>query len=180
MIKQMERKRKLETLINLRKIKMDDYKTVLAWSRNELFCSSNGWEQNRNEKEVYQWWEACVNKSLDDFVRKGIEYNDELIGYTDLAYIKDQTAELGIAIGASHYWGKGIGVKAARKMMEYGLEQFGITTYYAETNEYNIGSRRMLEKLGYKEKGREGQEEYRGKEGQLIQYEYKVSNDRNE
>lgn len=78
---------------------MDDYETVLAWSRNELFCSSNGWQQNSYEKEVYRWWEACVNKSLDDFVRKGIEYNHELVGYTDLAYIKDH---LGIAIGAMH------------------------------------------------------------------------------
>ncbi|WP_259445718.1 GNAT family N-acetyltransferase [Paenibacillus lautus] len=169
----------MESLINLRKIKMDDYETVLAWSRNELFCSSNGWEQNRDEKEVYRWWEACVNTPLDDFVRKGIEYKHELIGYTDLAYIKDQTAELGIAIGASHYWGKGIGSEAGRRMMEYGLDEFGITIYYAETNEYNMASRRMLEKLGYKETGREGQEEYRGKEGQLIHYEYKVANYKN-
>lgn len=54
--------------------------------------------------------------------------------------------------------------------MEYGLKEFGINLYYAETNEYNVASRRMLEKLGYKEIGREGQEEYRGREGQLIQY----------
>ncbi len=120
-----------------------------------------------------------MNKPLDGFVRKGIEYKDELIGYTDLAYIKDQTAELGIAIGASHYWGKGIGFEASRRMMEYGLKEFGINLYFAETNEYNVASRRMLEKLGYKEIGIEGKEEYRGREGQLVQYEYKVVNNEN-
>ncbi len=112
-------------------------------------------------------------------MRKGIEYKDELIGYTDLAYIKDQTAELGIAIGASHYWGKGIGLEASRRIMEYGSKKFGIKLYRAETSEYNISSRKMLEKLGYKEVGREGQEEYRDREGQLIQYEYKIANDKN-
>ncbi|WP_338543985.1 GNAT family N-acetyltransferase [Paenibacillus tundrae] len=89
------------------------------------------------------------------------------MGYTDLAYIKDQRAELLIAIGVSQYWGKGIGFEASRKMMEYGLKEFGINLFHAETNEYNMASRRLLEKLGYKEIGREGQ---------LIQYEYKVEN----
>lgn len=128
---------------------------------------------------MYRWWKTYVNKPLDNFVRKGIVYKHELIGYTDLAYIKDQTAELGIAIGARHYWGKGIGFEASRKMMEYGLKEFGIKIYYAETNEQNVASRRMLEKLGYKEIGREGKGIYRGKEGQLIKYEYKIANNKN-
>ncbi|GAA0384788.1 hypothetical protein GCM10008933_14920 [Paenibacillus motobuensis] len=64
-------------------------------------------------------------------------------------------------------------------MMEYGSKQLGIRTYHAETNEYNIGSRRMLEKLGYEEKGREGIEEYRGRQGRMIQYEYIVPENKN-
>ncbi|GAA0384780.1 hypothetical protein [Paenibacillus motobuensis] len=77
-------------MINLRSITLDDYEAVLGWSRNELFCSANGWEQNRGEEELYKWWAACVHMSADDFIRKGIEYDQRLIGYTDLAFIKDQ------------------------------------------------------------------------------------------
>ncbi|TDM16652.1 hypothetical protein [Macrococcoides canis] len=45
----------------------------------------------------------------DDFIRLGIELDDKLIGYADLAYIKGNSAELGIAIGESKLWGRGIG-----------------------------------------------------------------------
>ncbi|OWA37711.1 hypothetical protein B9G55_06595 [Saccharibacillus sp. O16] len=164
--------RHLPIAVQIRDIHMSDYETVLAWSRDERFCSSNDWEHNRDEDEIYRWWSACVYQSPNDFVRKGIEYRHELIGYVDLAFIKDQTAELGIAIGASHYWGRGIGSAASQQMMEYGTIELGIHRYYAETNEHNVSSRKMLEKLGYQETGKAGQEEYRGIQGQLIQYEY--------
>jgi len=43
----------------------------------------------------------------------GIEFNEKIIGYADLACMKDKTAELGIAIGESRSWGRGLGSNAA-------------------------------------------------------------------
>jgi [ribosomal protein S5]-alanine N-acetyltransferase len=42
----------------------------------------------------------------------GIDLEERLVGYADLACIKDNTAELGIAIGESTLWGKGIGANS--------------------------------------------------------------------
>lgn len=165
-------------MIRLRAIALDDYDRVLAWSRDKLFCASNEWESDRDEQELYRWWEACVTKPIAGFVRKGIEYQGQLVGYADLADIRDRTAELGIAIGASEYWGIGIGFEASRQMMDYGINQFGIRLYRAEANEHNLASRKMLEKLGYREIGKAGHEQYRGRIGRLIQYEYRVADDR--
>ncbi|MBD7969295.1 GNAT family N-acetyltransferase [Paenibacillus gallinarum] len=162
------------TSINLRPLTIDDYNIVLNWSKDDAFCSSNGWEKNRDPEELFRWWNNCIDVVTDDFIRMGIEMNKQLLGYVDLAYIKDNTAELGIAIGDSRLWGKGIGFNAALSMMGYGTKELGVTSFYAETHETNIRSKKMLGKLGFKEISRIGLEEYLGKNEQLIQYRYDI------
>ncbi|QFT87982.1 Acetyltransferase (GNAT) family protein [Bacillus sp. THAF10] len=103
----------------------------------------------------------------------GIEYNSRLIGYADLANIKDNTAEIGIAIGESKLWGSGIGTKSLEQFMDYAKEILGIYVFEAETHEENIRSKKMLNKLGFVEVSRIGREMYKGSEGQLIQYRFK-------
>jgi len=85
--------------IKIRPLIIKDYESILRWSRDDSFCSANGWELNRSPKELYRWWHKCVNNLAKDFIRMGIEFNDKLVGYADLACIKDSTAELGVAIG---------------------------------------------------------------------------------
>lgn len=160
--------------IKIRPISMDDYETVLKWSKDKSFCFANGWERNRDPKELYNWWYSCVNNKNDHFIRMGIEFEEKLIGYADLAEIKNDTAELGIAIGESQLWGQGIGSISAKHMMEYAANNLGITKFTAETHETNIRSRKMLEKLGFKEISRIGSEHYLGSMSQLIQFIKKI------
>ncbi|KAA0955911.1 GNAT family N-acetyltransferase [Sporosarcina sp. ANT_H38] len=156
--------------IKIRSLSIDDYKIVLNWSKDDTFCSANGWEKNRSEEELYRWWLHCINNDFEDFIRMGIELEERLVGYVDLACIKDNTAELGIAIGESALWGRGIGPNSILCMMDYAFKKLGITVFDAETHEENIRSRKMLEKIGFIEISRIGNEEYLGTENQLIQY----------
>ncbi|GIO28254.1 GNAT family N-acetyltransferase [Ornithinibacillus bavariensis] len=157
--------------IKIRPIKLEDYSSVLAWSKDEAFCLANDWDLNREPDEVYNWWQQCVHHKKDDFIRMGIELDQRLVGYADLACIVGDTAELGIAIGESSLWGKGIGFIASKKMMDYANKKLGIHVFHAETHETNHRSRRMLEKLGFKEINRNGSEWFKGIEARLIQYE---------
>ncbi|MBP0726423.1 GNAT family N-acetyltransferase [Bacillus sp. RG28] len=159
-----------ENSIKIRPLLIDDIKTVLIWSKDDHFCTANGWETNRSEEELYTWWIRCVNNESEHFIRKGIEYNEKLIGYVDLANIKEHTAEYGIAIGESTLWGHGIGYKTTLCMIDYGFKKLGIKVFTAETHETNSRSQKMLEKIGFREISREGTEEYLGVESQLIQY----------
>ena len=156
--------------IKLRKIAMDDFPDVLKWSKDVPFCKANGWQLNQDEKELFQWWSNCVQNTSDTFLRMGIEYEAKLIGYVDVACIKGNSAELGIAIGDSTLWGKGLGYRAALHMIEFASEKLGITMFDAETHEGNVRSRKMLEKLRFKEISRTGKEVYLGEESRLIQY----------
>lgn len=99
---------------------------------------------------------------------------ERMIGYVDLADIKNNSAEIGIAIGERSLWGRGIGTKSILLLLEYAVKNFGITTFYAETHEANIRSRRMLEKMGFKEMSRNGKEVYYGSDNQLLQYMLKI------
>lgn len=159
-----------EESIALRPLRVDDYESVLNWSKDELFCSANEWELNRNEEELYEWWLRCVNNKAADFIRMGIELNEKLIGYADLANIEGNIAEIGIAIGDSSQWGKGIGYRSTLSLMNYASSKLGITEFIAETHESNLRSRKMLQNLGFGETSRIGTEEYMGEKSQLIQY----------
>lgn len=156
--------------ITIRPLMMDDYQSVFIWSKDEDFCAANGWEQGQHADEIYHWWYNCVNHTPDNFIRMGIEFHGKLVGYVDLADIDGNTAELGIAIGDSAVWGKGIGTQAILSIMDYGSKNFGITCFHAETHEVNHRARKLIEKLGFEELGRTGTEEYMGSTSGLIQY----------
>lgn len=162
--------------VKIRNLRADDYNCVLNWSKDDSFCSANGWEKDRSPQELYIWWLKCVNNAADDFIRMGIEFNERLIGYADLACIKDNSAELGIAIGESTLWGKGLGFHSALSMIDHASKKLGITVFNAETHDSNIRSRKMLERIGFKEISRIGSEEYLGVDSQLIQYRLNLRN----
>jgi [ribosomal protein S5]-alanine N-acetyltransferase len=93
----------------------------------------------------------------------GIEYEGALIGYADLACIKGNSAEIGIAIGESGLWGRRIGVRSVRRIIDYASKELGIIVFHAETHEVNTRSRNMLERVGFIEISRIGKEEYMGR-----------------
>lgn len=171
------KKRVVGQLIQLRTINIDDYIDFFKWSKDEMFCLANGWDTNRSKEEIYDWLLRVVTNKAEDFVRLGIEYDGRLIGYGDLACIKANIAEIGIAIGERFLWGKGIGSCAVTLVMQYGSKMFDVNRYTAETHETNIRSRRMLRNVGFTQKSTIGREWYQGKETKLIQYEIAMKSD---
>ncbi len=159
--------------LTLRPIDLQDFQNVLIWSQDEIFCEANGWEINRTPNELYNWWKKCVENRRTDFIRIGIELNDTLIGYGDLACMNGTEAEVGIAIGERSLWGHGIGQVATIKLTQYG-KSIGITTFLAETHETNIRARKMLERIGFEEISRHGNEVYKGIETALLQYKLNI------
>lgn len=156
--------------LKLRPICVEDFEVVWKWSLDATFCSFNGWERGRTAEVVYEWWQKCVTHVGPGFIRLGIECDGKLIGYADLANIRGDTAELGIAIGETTLWGRGLATEAARCLMAHAAMTLGIQTLMAETHETNRRSRNLLRKLGFHEVSRIGSEEYMGQRAGLIQY----------
>lgn len=60
---------------------------------------------------------------------------------------RTRTAMLGYAIGRN-FWGRGIALEAARAVVSWSTEAFGLVRIWASTEAGNVRSQRVLEKLG--------------------------------
>jgi ribosomal-protein-alanine N-acetyltransferase len=65
-------------------------------------------------------------------------------------------AEIGYWIGVP-FWGKGFATEAARAVVEFGFQKLRLRRIYAHHHAGNIGSQRVLEKIGMRHEGRSRQ-----------------------
>jgi ribosomal-protein-alanine N-acetyltransferase len=88
--------------------------------------------------------------------RFGIELlsTGELIGNVGLHHFFEQNrrCEIGYAL-ASQYWGQGYATEALRAAIQYGFEALDLNRIEADIDPRNIGSGRVLEKLGFRKEG---------------------------
>lgn len=90
-----------------------------------------GWEQYG-----FGWWGVVLKES------------GELIGHCGLQFIH-VTPEIEVTYGlAKAYWSKGLASEAARACLRYGFEQLKLDRIYALADPGNIGSHRVMERIG--------------------------------
>ena len=65
---------------------------------------------------------------------------------------RDKRAELGYALGKQH-WGKGLTPEAARTVIDWGFERYGLHKVYARADLRNSRSWRVMDKLGMVREG---------------------------
>lgn len=129
--------------------------------------------KNVNDKEVVRCTlnipHPYPKKGAIQFIRKtrykskkrkeyvfGIILKEEnrLIGMVGLHRIdwKNKNSELGYWIG-KNYWNKGLVTEAVSLILDFAFSQLKLHKVYAKLFEKNIGSRRVLEKSGFKLEG---------------------------
>ena len=94
-------------------------------------------------------------KQQDPQITFAIEYDYTFAGVIGLVLQQDvhrKNAEIGYWIGEP-FWGKGIATTALKLASEYAFSHLGVERLYAGIFEGNEGSRRVLEKCGYKLEG---------------------------
>lgn len=87
------------------------------------------------------------------------------IGVHPQVDIHVKSAELGYWLGEPH-WGKGIMTDAVKEMVEYAFGHFDIVRLYARPFSNNAGSKRVLEKAGFRLEARLEKSIY--KHGELL------------
>ena len=65
---------------------------------------------------------------------------------------ESQRAEIGYSLSSLH-WGKGLMTEAARAVVDWAFQTYPINRMYAWSDPRNIGSWRVMEKLGMKREG---------------------------
>jgi [ribosomal protein S5]-alanine N-acetyltransferase len=156
--------------VNLRALQLEDLNTVILWAKDSEFCLANEWSLELSEERIRTHWTGIITESSDTLIRKGITFENQLIGYADLADINahESRASLGYAIGNSSLWGQGLGFLGAKLMLEIAFTDLKLERVTAEVNAANTRSLRVLEKLGFKREGILRQHEtYRGVRGDV-------------
>lgn len=86
-----------------------------------------------------------------------LKKTNEFIGWSGIKYITEQENghinfyEIGYRFIEEH-WEKGYGYESAKAWLDYGFQTMKIETIYASASIENIGSRRILEKIGMLQK----------------------------
>ncbi|MEK3886696.1 GNAT family N-acetyltransferase [Bacillus sp. FSL K6-3431] len=143
----------------LREIKENDWIDVHKYASQSVVCQYQPWGPNTEEesKAFVKQIIADANKDIRTrFVFAIIEKeNERMIGTGELI-IKDTINRSGVIayIVNPDYWGKGIATEVAKLLIEIGFKEFHFHRIYATCDSRNIGSSRVLEKVGMTNEGK--------------------------
>lgn len=88
---------------------------------------------------------------------------DRTIGIAMLNNVhwRKRQAEIGMCIGAMDTWSKGYGREAAVLLTRFAFEELGLEKVTGSLLTENVASRRMMERIGYRQYGIARHDEYR-------------------
>ncbi len=142
----------------LREFVEDDWKAVQAYQSDPLYTRYHAWEQP-SEKDAREFVGRFVSQQQEqprmmfDFVialpedgrligNCGLRVNDASLREGNIGYELD-----------SRYWGNGYATEAAREMLRLGFEDHNLHRIWAGCVAENVGSARVLERIGMKREG---------------------------
>lgn len=132
----------------LRKMIESDHKDFLEAANDEAGVSFNS-----DEKFNAVFLEACQqNATIMSIIDS---YDQNYIGYVMIKHTNTSTPELGISI-RPQYRSQGIGTEAMKAAANLYAQSNTVDHYLIRVKSYNASSRRMIEKMGAKRLGDEG------------------------
>lgn len=141
----------------LRKWRLSDAQDLAAALNNEKIRNNlrDGLPLPYTQKDARDYITAMLSSQEDSAFAYAITVDDRAVGSIGAfrqGNIHRQTAELGYYL-AEEYWGRGIMTDAIRQLCGIIFETTDILRIYAEPFAYNTGSRRALEKAGFRFEG---------------------------
>lgn len=134
--------------LHLRPMVSSDAGTFAHWASDPVFRAHAGWSDGATVEELTAWWASFIAVPDPQLIRLSAVAGDEVVGYVDLHGDGRDTRELGFVVGPSSRWGRGLGTSAASAGLEYGFEALNLSSVWAEAVDSNVGSLRVLERIG--------------------------------
>jgi ribosomal-protein-alanine N-acetyltransferase len=149
----------------LREFVEEDWKAVLAYQSDPLYLRYNPWTErteadvrafvgrflaNQQEQPRTRFQLAVVVRAEGRLIGNcGVRVNDPELREGNIGY------ELN-----SGYWGQGYATEAARGIVRFGFEELGLHRIWSWCVAENVGSARVLEKVGMRQEGYQREKEY--------------------
>ncbi|MCM3493460.1 GNAT family N-acetyltransferase [Paenibacillus lactis] len=143
--------------LRLRRISMRDAEDMYAYASNDEVAQYVTWETHRSIEDSKRFIQYILAQyAKHDIAPWGIELkeNGRLIGTVDFVWWRPehQSAEIGYVL-AREYWGRGIMTEAASALLKLGFGEMDLIRVQARCFEDNIGSQRVMEKIGMRYEG---------------------------
>jgi len=139
----------------LRKILPEDAEMVFKWMSDSEVCKFERWKPHDSvgytRGYITQVFDGYKSNTLYQW---GIQLDDTLIGSVSVVNVDDydQKAVLGYCL-AREYWSNGYMTEAVKAVIDYMLFDIGLNRIEASHSINNVGSGRVLEKVGMKLEG---------------------------
>ncbi|WP_117160984.1 GNAT family N-acetyltransferase [Paraliobacillus sp. X-1268] len=136
----------------LRKVTLEDIEDMHLYGSNEEVSKYVSWDTHETISDTKAFVESILKKYENKQVSPwGIEYkeNGKFIGTIDFVWWEpsQQIAELGYVI-SKDYWGKGLITEVAKEIIKFGFNEMDLVRIQARCDVENIGSARIMEKVG--------------------------------
>lgn len=147
------------------------FKTDRLELRDFKYNDENSVQKYASDIEVvrYMEWGPNSNKETQNFIKQAIKSQDEqprtrfelavlkgekVIGSCGLVVTDFVTkqAYIGYCFNKS-YWGMGFATESAKRILEFGFKKLKLHRIYATCDVNNIGSEKVLQKIGMKKEG---------------------------
>ena len=144
--------------VNLREMEEKDWVDVHKYASQEIVCQYQPWGPNSEQESedfVKQVILDAKKESRSRYVFAIIlKENGEIIGAGEIN-VRDYTNKVGeIAyIINPEYWGLGYATEIAKVLIRFGFSQLKFHRIFATCDPRNIGSSRVLEKVGMTKEG---------------------------
>lgn len=146
--------------VRLRPIREEDAEAMFAYARDPEVTRFLPWEPAPDLESVRPFIvEQVARRRAGEALSLAIvlRETEQVIGSTDLMDLsrpRSGQAELGYLL-ARPYWGRGLMTEAAELTAGYGFGALGLARLIAFADAENLGSRRVLEKIGMRAQGSE-------------------------
>ncbi|MBO7582603.1 MAG: GNAT family N-acetyltransferase [Treponema sp.] len=132
----------------LRPLTMDDLDAVFKWAGDPRVNKYMIYPLYKNKEEGIEWLKSLYQD--DDKKDFGFVFKEtgELIGSGGIYYHPERGLwSIGYNL-AYDYWNRGFTTEAMEKIIEWGRQELGVKEVAATFAVENVGSRRVMEKLG--------------------------------
>ncbi|MFI2371630.1 GNAT family N-acetyltransferase [Streptomyces sp. NPDC018833] len=146
-----------QRLVALDKITLEDWPAIHSWACLAEACRYQTWGPN-TEDETRDFVESAV-KAWSDSPQRQFSYvarlGRDVVGMGVLHVRSDIQRQAEISYGVHpRVWGQGIGTQIGRQLLAFGFGELGLHRIYGTCDPRNLGSARVLAKLGMTHEGR--------------------------
>jgi ribosomal-protein-alanine N-acetyltransferase len=152
----------------LRPFQVDDVADALAYRDDEEFARFlSHIPQPFTRRDAEAFVELNIAVEWDRSPTFAVVLNGKVMGTVNLEVDAEaRMAMLGFAIGRP-WWGEGIATEAARAATTWAIQAFDLARLWASTDNRNVRSQRVLQKLGMRREALRLQDHV-GRDGELI------------